>query len=230
MPQPLGPMSATIPPPGTARSTPSRAGRASPPVAGRRTRPRRRSGARSPLIDEAPQDRRGRRVERDVGLEEPVVDGGIAPGRGSMRWSIAVIAPIAVRRSGCAPIPTAPRIAEPRTAVSRTAGTATRNPVTSALIAFQTSLRAGPPQARISVTRTPGRQHRRRDVADGQRRGLDDRAGEVAAAVRRGSGRRRRRGPRVPDRRALARRGTAGRPGRRRRAASRPPRRGAPRS
>ena len=41
------------------------------------------------------------------------------------------------------------------TAVSSTAGTATRKPVTSALTPFQNRLWAGPPQTRISVTRTP---------------------------------------------------------------------------
>src|SRR6478672_6818377 len=76
-------------------------------------------------------------------------------GRGSSRWSIRVIARIAVGRSGQTPLPTAPRIADPRTAVSSTAGTRTGNPVTSALIWFHSALRAGPPHARIAVTRTP---------------------------------------------------------------------------
>ena len=47
-------------------------------------------------------------------------------------------------------MPTAPRIAEPTTAVSSTRGTATPKPVTSALTWFQISLRAGPPHRRSS--------------------------------------------------------------------------------
>ena len=66
-----------------------------------------------------------------------------------------VIALIAVGRSGWAPIPTAATIAEPRTAVSRTSGTRTWKPVTSALTPFQNRLRAGPPQTRMAVTSTP---------------------------------------------------------------------------
>ena len=106
-------------------------------------------------VREAAQDRRGRRVERDVGVEDARRTSAASSGRGSSRWSIRVIASMAASMSGCAPIPTAPRIAEPSTAVSRTSGTATGKPVTSALIRFQVSLRAGPPQARISSTRTP---------------------------------------------------------------------------
>ena len=66
-----------------------------------------------------------------------------------------VIALTAERTSLFAPIATAPRIAEPRTAVSSTSGTRTGKPVTSAFTWFQASLRAGPPQARIAVTVTP---------------------------------------------------------------------------
>jgi hypothetical protein len=62
---------------------------------------------------------------------------------------------IAAVTSGYAPMPAAPSDAAPTTAVSRTAGTATRNPVTSALTWFHVSLRAGPPQTRISVTVAP---------------------------------------------------------------------------
>src|SRR5205814_3607528 len=66
-----------------------------------------------------------------------------------------VIPWIAAARSGQTPTPVAARIAEPATAVSRTAGTSTVNPVTSALIWFHVSLRAGPPQTRIDPTSTP---------------------------------------------------------------------------
>ena len=62
---------------------------------------------------------------------------------------------MAAGRSSYAPTPVAPRIAEPSTAVSSTAGTATVKPVTSALTSFQNRLRAGPPHTRISVTCTP---------------------------------------------------------------------------
>ena len=48
-------------------------------------------------------------------------------------------------------------IAAPVTAVSRTAGTSTGKPVTSALIWFHVSLRAGPPQTRIARTSAPAR-------------------------------------------------------------------------
>ena len=88
-----------------------------------------------------------------------------------------VIARTPVGTSGQAPIPTAPRIAEPSTAVSRTAGTRTGKPVTSALIWFQVSLRAGPPQARIARHRDAGGEHRLGHVPDGERARLEDRRG-----------------------------------------------------
>ena len=217
MPQPLGPMIATISPPvdreveavegherlgsvrggRTGRRGPSQADR--PPAHGADHAPERAAGsARSP--GRARRRRRTRR--RSVGASS---------GRGSRRWSTRVIAPIAAGRSGCAPIPAAPSIAGPATAVSRTAGTATGNPVTSALIWFHVSLRAGPPQTRISSTRHAGREHRPGDVADRERRRLEDRPGEVAATVAERQPGERRRAPSGPRSASARRRGTAGR-------------------
>src|SRR5258706_10282994 len=68
---------------------------------------------------------------------------------------MAVIARIAAGMSGCAPTPTDATIAAPTTVVSRTRGTSTRKPVTSAFSWFQTLLWAGPPHTRIAVTPTP---------------------------------------------------------------------------
>ena len=109
------------------------------------TRPRRAVGgaARSPGRARRTRRRHGRRAAAS------------SPVAGRSARVMLVIARIAAGMSGCAPVPTAPRIADPRTAVSSTAGTATGKPVTSALTAFQKALRAGPPQTRISVTWTP---------------------------------------------------------------------------
>ena len=115
-----------------------------------------------------------------------------------------VIAPIAVGRSGWAPIPTAATIAEPRTAVSRTSGTRTGKPVTSALTPFQN---AAPGRAAADAhggDLDAGRQHRRRDVADGERGGLDDRPRDVTAAVPEGQAGEHAARLGVPDRRTLA--------------------------
>ena len=89
---------------------------------------------------------------RGVGGVVPLAVLGIrleaaGPG-GSSRGSRPVLRPRAERRCG-----EDPRTA--RTAVSRTAGTSTLKPVTSALIWFHVSLRAGPPQTRIVRTSAP---------------------------------------------------------------------------
>ena len=100
------------------------------------------------------QDRRGRRIEGHVRRVDAVVESRRARGVARSGWSIRVIAPIADRRSAKAPIPTAPRIAEPRTAVSSTRRDGHRKPVTSAFTVPDV-LRAGPPHTRISSTVTP---------------------------------------------------------------------------
>ena len=240
MPQPLGPMSATIPPPGIARSMPSRTGRVGPVRVGnandrssRRIAPRRGAVARSSRRPvERAEDRRGRRVEPDDTPRTAGRRSAASSGRGSIRS----VDPghrrdrrREVRRARRSP--TARRGSPSRAPRSRARpGRATGKPVTSALTSFQNALRAGPPQTRISVTRTPAASIGAGDVADGQRRRLDDRPRDVAAAVRRGSGRRARRAPPDPRSASARRRGTAGRRGRRRRAGWRPPRRAARRS
>ena len=166
LPLPLGPMRATMPPPGTSRSMPSRTGRRAA-VATRERQPdavaaRGRRVAARHAGRQRPEDRRDRRVERGVRLVQRGRRSRRAPGRARARGRCGSSPGSPASTSGAAPTATAPRIAEPRTAVSSTAGTRTRNPVTSALIWFQASLRAGPPQARIASTRHAGREHRRR--------------------------------------------------------------------
>ena len=235
LPLPLGPMSATMPPPGDGQvdavedRQPARrrdAGTAS------RTPSHAASAAHGRVIGpERPQDRRDGRVQRRVGREQPVVGGRRARAVARARGRCGSSPGSRPRRPARAPTATAPRIAEPRTAVSSTAGTSTRKPVTSALIWFQVSLRAGPPQARIAVDRArPAASIGVGDVADGQRARLEDRPGEVAAAVGQGQAGEHARSRSGPRSASARRRGTAGRPGRRRRAAWPRPPRGAARS
>ena len=180
---------------------------------------------------ERPQDRRGRRIQRDVRLEQPrrrsararrAARSGGRSGS-SPRWrSRCRGAPRCRRRRGSR---------EPTTAVSRTAGTATVKPVTSALMRFHDVA-----PGRAAADPHLGRRGRRRpasgvgDVADRERRGLEDRAGEVAAAVAERQAGEDAAGASGPRAASARRRGTAGRRGRRRRAASRRPPRGGPRS
>ena len=195
--------------PAMSRSTPSRA--TSDPAlraARERDRPRRPGGGpRSPRhpVGEAAQDRRGRRVQVDVRLEEPVV-----------RRRRARPAARCGGRSGSSPRwrprrrdarRSRPRRGSPSRAPRSRArpGTATGKPVTSALMAFQASLRAGPPQARISVHADAGGEHRtsrRGGWPAPTPRGSPARGGRGRGP---GSGRRTRRARRrVPERRALA--------------------------
>ena len=186
-----------------------------------------RRAARSPIRRE---DRRDRRMERDIGLVDAVVDRlplGIrlepAIDRGHRRGS-----PTGDRRARRR----RPRRRSPRppAAVSRTRGTSTVNPVTSALIWFQASLRAGPPHARIALHLDPGGEHRLGDVPDRERGRLEDRPGQVRPAVPErepGEGAAGASGPRAASAR---RRGTAGRRGPPRPARSPPPRRSGRRS
>ena len=102
LPQPFGPMSATMPPPGTVevdavedRERAARPGRegegqvlegdAAGAVGSRSTSraglARGRDRGRVRVARQRSEERRGRRVERQVGLEQPVVDGReLAPG------------------------------------------------------------------------------------------------------------------------------------------------------
>ena len=215
LPQPFGPISATIPPPGIGEVDAVEDRRAAAVAAsGTRTTGRAGRSRRAPGPVALPrscagpaersQERRGRRVER---RRRPRTAGRRrrrARGRGSIRSAMRVIAPMAAGRSGCAPIPTAPRMADPRTAVSRTAGHGDRE-------AGHVGLDRVPERAPGRAAADPhlgdpdaGRQHRRRDVADGQRRRLDDRPGDVAAAVPEGQPGEDAARLRVPDRRPLA--------------------------
>ena len=212
LPQPLGPMRATIPPPSMVRSTPSRTGSGAP-VRGReraKSRGHRVHGSRRPPVMTAPTVS-GRRIGAVAGYSATYASKSARrsgrPARVAARSgrSIRVIAPIALGRSAYAPIPTAPRIADPRTAVSSTAGTATRKPGDVGLdLVPEAAARRAAADPHLG-DRDAGREHRRRDVADGERRRLDDGPRDVAAAVAQGQAGEHAARLRVPDRRALAR-------------------------
>ena len=113
MPQPFGPMIATISPRSTARSKPSSASAGGSPADARTatSMPLATSRRRLPaaIADRRPrEDRRDRRVEADVGVERGVVARRGSSGRGSRRWATRVMPRIAAGRSGYAPIPVAP--------------------------------------------------------------------------------------------------------------------------
>ena len=139
-PQPLGPMRATIPPPGTSRSTPSSTGSRPPPRIGNaRSTPstwRRRRDELSRVRRQ--QVGRSGRIQAAVDVDTPGRRSRRSSGRGSSRRSMRVIAWMAERDVRAGADRRRPRGSPSRGRPSRgPPGRAPVNPVTSALIWFQ---------------------------------------------------------------------------------------------